>query len=72
MVSTDRGVYMIGGRTTVTTDAGRHMERLEFISKFSDGRWSRFRDLLTGERGSPTTIPIGNNEIMIFGGERNT
>lgn len=72
MVSTDRGVYLIGGRTSVTTDTGRRTERLNFISKFSDGRWSRFRDLLTGERPRATTIAIGNNELMIFGGTGNT
>ena len=62
MVSTNRGIYVIGGiHNNIRTPS-------EYISKYADGNWSRFGNLLTGHRINPTSIPIGNNEFMIFGG----
>ena len=65
MVSTNRGIYVIGGWQFNHRAASTP---IDYISKYADGNWSRFGDLLTGHRAWTTSIPIGNNEFMIFGG----
>ena len=43
------------------------------ITKFADGQWSMFGDLLAGPaREKPSAIAAGNNEFMIFGGSGNS